>query len=241
MDPAPPGLVDATSTFDKALSQPYRNSYTPKTYSELNSETCSNNGTSFGCRNMDRGFAGHQRGGHGGFRGGRGDRRNSNNSGSSSGSSGQTRPALVPRSVPQGRATPPAQINSLLSQSDLPNTQVKERSDFTLNGHQITEAYTPRLKFSTTPPRPCTSPPKTNMNTSSYGRNTPPRQLVPQRPVLRDGKSNWASQQELKIKLQGIPKAYWTKDVYVALSKYGTIVRIEMEGGTRNGAWVVFQ
>lgn len=239
MDPAPPGLVDSTSTLDHTLSQPYRNSCTPQTYGELNSEPSSNSNTSFSNRNMDRGIVGYQRGGRGGLRGGRGDRRNSNNSGSSSGSGGPNRPALVPRSGPQGRATSPAQLNTLLPQSGLPIASITERSDFTLNGHQITETYTPRRRTGTTPPRPYASPPKISM--SSYGRNTPPRQPPPQRPVLRDGKTNWASQQELKIKLQGIPKVYWTKDVYLALSKYGTIVRIEMDGGTRNGAWVVFQ
>lgn len=44
------------------------------------------------------------------------------------------------------------------------------------------------------------------------------------------------------MKVFGIPKYQWTKDVYFAMSSYGNVTRIEMEPGNRdNGAWVVFQ
>jgi RNA-dependent RNA polymerase len=59
---------------------------------------------------------------------------------------------------------------------------------------------------------------------------------------MRDGAQHWAYYQEKKIKLFGIAKDCWTKEVYQALSSYGNVVRVDMETGTQsNNAYVVFQ
>jgi RNA-dependent RNA polymerase len=63
-----------------------------------------------------------------------------------------------------------------------------------------------------------------------------------QRPVVRESAWGWASEQEEKIKLQGLPKQYWTKDLYETMSRYGNVINIEMGTGMRhNDAWVIFQ
>jgi hypothetical protein len=59
---------------------------------------------------------------------------------------------------------------------------------------------------------------------------------------LHGGEKHWAAQQELKIKITRIPKSCWTYDVYTALSKYGTVVRVEMQPSSMDAtAFVVFQ
>ncbi|OAL56589.1 RdRP-domain-containing protein, partial [Pyrenochaeta sp. DS3sAY3a] len=48
--------------------------------------------------------------------------------------------------------------------------------------------------------------------------------------------------QTLKIKISGVPKKYWTEDVHLAMSAYGTVEKIEMEKASpNNGAFVIFQ
>jgi RNA-dependent RNA polymerase len=52
----------------------------------------------------------------------------------------------------------------------------------------------------------------------------------------------WADLQEHKIKVLGLPKTCWTKEVCEGLSLYGNVVRVEIELGSRNyNAWVTFQ
>jgi RNA-dependent RNA polymerase len=52
----------------------------------------------------------------------------------------------------------------------------------------------------------------------------------------------WAYHQETKIKILGLPKTCWTQNVWQTLSKFGTVVRIEVElKFPNNNAWVTFQ
>ncbi|EOA81344.1 uncharacterized protein SETTUDRAFT_99344 [Exserohilum turcica Et28A] len=63
-----------------------------------------------------------------------------------------------------------------------------------------------------------------------------------QRPMLAGGAKNWAHSQEVKIKLYGIRKNYWTKEVYQAMSRYGNVFKIDMEPNSRDcNAFVVFR
>lgn len=73
-------------------------------------------------------------------------------------------------------------------------------------------------------------------------RNEPNGSSTLNRVIPRIGNQNWAYPQELKTKILGIPRGFWTKDVYEKLSGYGTIVRIEMHKGAMDCcAWVTFQ
>lgn len=111
-----------------------------------------------------------------------------------------------------------------------------------MNGHTISETYTPSGTAATAPPRPHASPPTPSRRHYSDHATTPTRHLMTQRPIVRESAGGWASEQEKKIKLQGLPKRYWTKDVYEAMSRYGNVISIEMKTGMRdNDAWVIFQ
>jgi RNA-dependent RNA polymerase len=222
---------------------------------------------------MYRGSGGYQRGGgrgrgaysggmgRGGFSGGRDNRAYSSSSGSSSGQS--NRPVLRPAAATRGRVTPPKQASPGPARVDSPMTPVREQSSYTLNGHTISETYTPSgsgSNVATTPPRSYnapTSPTPTRgtysrtpsrgsysptPNRGNYGGNTPGRQSAMHRPTTRNGAVNWAALQEYKIKILGMPKSYWTKAVHKAMSQYGTVVRIEMsKGSLDSSAWVTFQ
>lgn len=60
--------------------------------------------------------------------------------------------------------------------------------------------------------------------------------------LTRDSGKHWAYQQEQKVKILGMPKTCWTKQVYLALSPYGTVVRIEIQpGALENTAYATFQ
>jgi RNA-dependent RNA polymerase len=251
MDPAQytPGLTNSSPTIDYAASRSIQGQdalpelpvQATHTHSELGSETSSNSDPSFGGRNMYRGNRGYQRGGRGSFHGARGsDRKYSNSSGSSNGQYGPNRPILRPSFTPQSGAAPTDQFGRGSVRAESPVTPEKERSEFTLNGHQISETYTSRRSTTTTPPRSIGSPTVASRN--NYGRNSPGRQNAKQRPPTRNTFGNWAYQQEHKIKLLDLPKSCWTRDVYVALSPYGNVVRIEMQaGGSKGNAWVTFQ
>lgn len=57
-------------------------------------------------------------------------------------------------------------------------------------------------------------------------------------------KSEAAHCQESKYRLLGLPKTYWTKEVYQAMSSYGSVFRIEMEmsrSDSSYNAYVVFR
>ncbi|KAF1934276.1 RdRP-domain-containing protein [Didymella exigua CBS 183.55] len=165
-----------------------------------------------------------------------------NSSGGSSNQDGPTRPVIrpsnrvshlktpeLPRVTPSGAESPMAS-----------ETRTSERPTFSLNGQQIKETYKPRLRAATSSPRPST-PVSRAFRTNSPGQraNT---QNTSNRPLTRNTRGHWALQQELKVKILGITKKQWTKDVYFAVSNYGNVTRIDMEAGSRdNNAWVVFQ
>lgn len=187
---------------------------------------------------MNRGNASY-RGGRGGrartsFSGGRGGRKNSSSSGSSNGQ----RP-VIRQSPARGRGTPPAHHSQGNTRVDAPVTPNKQQSSYTSNGSSISETYTPSGSAHVPSPRSRTEP--STPTRSNDTPNTPTHQhAILRPPVMND--AAWASQQECKIKLVGMPKTCWTKQVFKALSSYGTIVRIEMQQGTLdNNAWVVFQ
>jgi RNA-dependent RNA polymerase len=82
------------------------------------------------------------------------------------------------------------------------------------------------------------SHPRTNRVNSKRDSNS---QRSVHRPAL---KSDGAPGQESKFKLLGIPKNYWTKEIYQAMSAYGNVFRIEMEVSSRDSssnAYVVFR
>jgi RNA-dependent RNA polymerase len=146
-------------------------------------------------------------------------------------------------------ATPEKLINPQ-ARVDSPVTPVKQISALDLNGHSINETYITRPGAIPNPP--AANSPKTS-STRAVTRGSPQHggnhlrynsasQRNPQRPILKDGGHNWAHRQEGKIRLSGIPKSYWTKEVYHAMSLYGSVFRIEMIPGTRdNTAYVVFR
>jgi len=247
-------MGSTTSAFNTSTpksSQSYTLNREPGQDSEQKSEISSNSEKSFGSRNM---YRGNQRGGRGGYRGGRGGNRTySGSSGSSNGQYNPNRPTLKPASASQfsqAPRTPMTTMEQIPARVDSPVTPVKQLSSFELNGNSINETYIARA--STTPtPSPArssiTSPPRQATRASPrYGGNRPrfnsAGQPSPHRSILRNEAQHWAHRQEVKIKLSGIPKSYWTKDVYDALSSFGSLFRIEMVTGTRdNSAFVVFR
>lgn len=110
-----------------------------------------------------------------------------------------------------------------------------------------------------TPPRPQRTPPRPFNNSGRGGRggqhspaptrsfSSPPVNTSGMRPSptrsIRSTGQHWVNQQELKIKISGLPAGSWTtKGVYDALSRYGDIHRIEViPSKPNNGAWVLFQ
>jgi RNA-dependent RNA polymerase len=218
---------------------------------EQKSETSSNSEKSSGSRNMNRG---NQRGGRGESRGGRGGNRTySGSSGSSNGQYNPNRPTLKAASGPQSSQAPHTRMavpEQPPGRVETPLTSVKQLSSFNLNGHSINETYIARTSATSTPSPakpPVTSPPRQVTRASpQHGGNRPRYNSADhrnsQRPILRGGAQHWAHYQEAKFRLSGIPKNYWTKDVYNAMSSFGTVFRIDMVTGTRdNAAYVVFR
>ncbi|KAH6233119.1 RNA-directed RNA polymerase [Parastagonospora nodorum] len=211
--------------------------------SQVYSEHSSDSGTSFGSRkngSMNRDNASY-RGGRGGrsrsgFSGARGGRKNSS---SSSSSNGQQHPVIRQSPAPQSSVTPPAHHGQGNAHVDSPITPNKQQSSYTVNGTSISETYTPSGSAHVPSPRPRTEP--STPTRSNYMRNTPTHQHVIQQPAILND-ATWAHQQELRFRLLGIPKACWTKQVYQAVSSYGTVVRIKiLPGSPDNDAWVVFR
>lgn len=64
----------------------------------------------------------------------------------------------------------------------------------------------------------------------------------PQGPRKYNVQSNWTPKSESKVRIMGIPKHCWTKDIYTTMSHFGTVIRVEMEVRIHgNNAWVEFQ
>jgi RNA-dependent RNA polymerase len=245
-------FVDSTLAAVNLTSTSSLHSHHPYTiHITLSYHTSASSGALFGGRNlnsMNRGNGGYHRGrgrGRGGTVGSRDNRAYSSSSGSSSGQYGYNRPVLNDVSASRGHVTPPNHANPGPARAGSPVTPVREQSSYTLNGHSINETYTPSGSGSiiaTTPPRSHITPSSPTPTRGNFNGNTPGGRGATLRPITRNGQSNWAVLQEYKIKILGLPKSYWTKAVYKAMSQYGTVVRIEMEPGSRdNNAWVTFQ
>ncbi|KAF2857014.1 RdRP-domain-containing protein [Plenodomus tracheiphilus IPT5] len=126
--------------------------------------------------------------------------------------------------------------------NDPPNTPVKQQSSFDLSGNQINETFTPRSSPLASPSKLVSRPSPSPRKYGPQQRNSLGGYSARQRPVMKGGDKHWVYQQEAKIKILGIPKALWTKDIYLALSPYGNVARIEMQLGSRdNNAWIIFQ
>ena len=203
-------------------------------HSENSSETNSDSG-----RNMHRGNSDYQRG-RGGHGGGRGDNRTSSHSSGGSTSITSNRPTLRPSSAPEGNVTSPEQSTRTIALINSPLSPDRRQSSFTLNGHQINETYTARPGTLSSPsqhlvPR---SPGRGNSSHRNRTGGQPPANI----PLRRDGRKHWAYQQEQKFRFLRIPKTCWTKDLYLALAPYGTVVRIEMQpSALDSNAYVTFQ
>ncbi|KAF9698680.1 hypothetical protein EKO04_002950 [Ascochyta lentis] len=167
----------------------------------------------------------------------------STSSGGSNRQSGHTRPVIRPSSTPVSRVRTPEQSNAGPSQVGTPPGSVtpgSEQSSFTLNGHQIRETYKPRPSAKSNPTQPSSPISPVVKDRTSVQRSG--NQYVLNRPLIRNTPSHWALKQEFKVKLLGIPQQYWTKDVYLAMSKFGTVTKIDMQTGSRDyNAWVIFQ
>jgi RNA-dependent RNA polymerase len=229
-------FASVTSNLD-LYSDPDRHSQLSDQNYQAQSEGSSTSGASirsYGGHGMYRGNGGFPRGTRG-----RGHRTYSGSSGSSSGRNSHPRPILRSTSVPEGRITPPVDASHPPARVDSPTTPIKQQSSFTMNGHTISETYTLSGGSATTPPRLYSSPIPTRRN---YGGSTPGCQQVSQRPITGNDMMHWTDHQEHKIKVLGLPKTCWTKEVCTAMSRYGNVVRVEIEQGSRNhNAWVTFQ
>ena len=251
------GPTDSTPAFNNntpTSTQPYTLDRQPTGNIEQKSETSSNSKRSFVARNM---YRGNQRSGPSGYRGGRGgDRTYSDSSGSSNGQHNPNRPMLKANpgsnstQVPHNRVATPERLANPSASVESPVTPVKQISSFDLNGHNINETYIAGTRTGSTSPimRSLITSPSRQITRAShqYGDNRPRYNSVDQRnlqrPMLRDGAQNWAHNQEGKIKLSGIPKNYWTKDVYRTMASFGTVFSIDMVPGTRdNTAYVIFR
>lgn len=189
---------------------------------------------------MDRGRGGRARGSRG--RGGTpfGRRGSGSYSSSSGGSSGHDRPILRPTSAPSGHTIPLNELNSLPRRIDSPITPIRAQQEFTMNSNKISETYTPTRNTATTSPRSQVLP--STPTRANHHSNTPSRQQTLPKLMTRNGLSNWAYEQELKIKTMGMPKMTSTKLVYQAMSRYGNVVRIDVQQNSHDcTAYVTFR
>ena len=172
----------------------------------------------------------------------------SNNSGGTIRQARLERPVIKPSASPVNRVKTPEQSYTTHSRADSslsPGRPNREHSSFTLNGQHINETWKPRPSAFTGPTQPPTpmSPAKT-INRPILRVDT---QHASDRQTPRNHHSHWASQQESKVRIMRLPKQWWTQDVYHAMSRFGTVVKIEMENSSRNNgnwannAWVSFQ
>ena len=159
------------------------------------------------------------------------------------------RPVIKPSASPANRVKTPEQPHTTHGRADSstsPGKPNREHSSFTLNGQQINETWKPRTSAFAVPAQ--LSPPM------SPAKMTNRPLLCADTQHASDGKtsrnhhhSHLTSQQESKVKILRLPKQWWTQDVYHAMSRFGTVVRIEMEnssqtnGNRDNNAWVSFQ
>ena len=194
--------------------------------SERSSANSSESGASFENRSVNRQYGGLQLGSRGGYRGNSGSNRTySGSSGSSNGQYDLNRPVLTPFSTSQRRTTTFTMPDPVPNRTKLSITPAKQQS-FILNGHRINETYTISPNTSAKSPRQFTPPSPARAN--GWQHHSPSSEHTKPVPITRKDENEWAYQQELRIHLLGVPKTCWTKDVYQALSLYGTVVHIEM-------------
>lgn len=159
-----------------------------------------------------------------------------------------SRPVVEPSTSPVNRVKTPDQSHTTYGRSDSsmsPGRPNREHSSFTLNGQQINETWKPRPSAFAGPAQLPTPMSPAKMTSRPLLRAETQHASDGQTP--RNHHSHWASQQESKVRVLRLPKHWWTQDVYHAMSRFGTVVRIEMENGGRNNgnrdnnAWVSFQ
>lgn len=109
-----------------------------------------------------------------------------------------------------------------------------------MNGQQIIETHKPRMDAVSDTTKLSTSVHPTLV---SKRRDLSASSQRPGNSQMPSSQNNWYSQQDIKLKITGIPKSYWTKDVYSAMTHFGTVVRVEMDDirARDNTAWVDFQ
>jgi RNA-dependent RNA polymerase len=158
----------------------------------------------------------------------------SDNSGGS-GSKGRGQPILR-STLSQSYATPPKQRTKIPALS-----LDHEYCNHNINGNNIKETFKPRSNAYTSPHSSSKSLSPSKGSSRSH-HSTPGTQDTQSRSLVKRSNDNWASDQGARVKLINIPKVYWTKDLYLAMCRYGTVVKIEMIIGSRgNDAIVTLQ
>ncbi|KAE8824620.1 hypothetical protein PTNB85_09384 [Pyrenophora teres f. teres] len=248
-----PNSVDSTFTSNNTVSalaelgqiSPHTFIQLPQQYSDR-SDTSSNSEVYTRSHNMHRG---NHRGGRGGSRGGgQNSRAYSNSSGSSNGQHNPNRPTFKRPSIPStSQASQPLQAPRPVGLFAAP---AQQQSYVDSNGHSINETYIERSSTSSDSPTKKLSVkgPSRLPNQASprhghpHQRYSPGGQNNSPKPTLKDGSQHWFYNQEEKIKILDIPKAYWTKDIYESMSSFGAVFRIDIEiGAHTNNAYVVFR
>ncbi len=199
------------------------------------SDDSSDSGVSFVTQDTNHQNTEPQRGNRGGHRGNRGNRGGSRANSSSSGSSAGRRQPKHPilTSSPSRSTTPVSSPRAAGAPTRLPLTPTAQQPSVS-NGIQIKKLPVARPGTSADLPSPS--------HGNNRHHNKSPGSRLPFRSVTMNQEQNWAYQQEEKIRLQDIPRAYWTNDIYQSLSRYGTIVRIEMQPRSNcYNAFVVFR
>jgi RNA-dependent RNA polymerase len=181
-----------------------------------------------------------------GSHGGSGSSDNLAYSGSSGGTNGQARlarPVVKPSASPVNRVKTSEQSHQTYGCADTPvspGRPNREYFSFTLNGQQINETWksrpsaltgSPKLSTSISPDKMADRPLLCADSQHASDGHTP-----------RNYHGHWASQQELKVRVLRLPRRWSTQDVYHAMSRFGTVVRIELEDNSRGkNASVSFQ
>lgn len=238
-----PRASDSASRSRRSAYTPSLNPYARRPHEEHALEASSNSETSLESRSMDSNHSDYHRSSRGRNRGGkRGNRAYSGTSASSNGPHTPSRPTLKPSPSIQDRTATSAPAGRQSPRIDVPiSPGAKQQSTFTLNGNTINETYKERRSSpkAQSQPGPVTN---TSRGRGNRSLNTRGGQRVPPRPIMMGGEQHWAYQQENKIRVSGIPKNCWTKEVHDAFSPYGNIVRIGIQPGyDNNSAYVIFE
>lgn len=193
---------------------------------------------------MDSNSTSRRRRGRGGNRNGRGgSRTGSSSSNSSSSRSNPNRPTPKHSIPPPARLQTSVQTLQLSHRVDSPLASAAQSTSPTLDGHVTHQT---EQETDNTRPDPTASPQSLEKPTLkggsriqiNSGRRTNPCTPVPSLKGNFDGTSHY----ETRMKIYDLPRSYYTKDVYDAMSSYGTVIRIEMSSrGSSNSASIVFR